>query len=67
MLTYKPHIAKAAKRGIKAALALKRLKNLKPETTCQLFVLTVAPVVDYALPIWAPDATLAFLHALDTI
>lgn len=30
-LSYKQHIAQAAKRGIKAALALKRLKNLRPE------------------------------------
>ena len=66
-LTYKHHIAKAAKRGIKAALALKRLKNLKPETTRQLFVSTVAPVVDYALPIWAPGATLSSLRTFDTI
>lgn len=31
--TYKYYITKAAKRGIKAALALRQLKNLKPETT----------------------------------
>lgn len=41
-LTYKQHIAKAAKRGIKAALALSRLKNLKPESSRLLFTSTVA-------------------------
>lgn len=66
-LTYKHHIAKAAKRGIKAALALKRLKNLKPEITRQLFVSTVAPVVDYASPIWVPGATLSSLRTLDNL
>ena len=50
-LTYKHHIAKAAKKDIKAALALKRLKNLKPDITRQLFISTIAPVVDYALSI----------------
>ena len=66
-LTYKHHIAKTDKRGIKAALVLKRLKNLKPEITCQLFVSTVAPMVDYALPIWASGTTLSSLCTLDTI
>lgn len=32
-LSYRQHIAQATKRGIKAALALKRLKNLTPEVT----------------------------------
>lgn len=66
-LTYKHHIAKAAKRGIQAALALKRLKNLKPEISRLLFTSTVAPVVDYASPIWAPSATQSSLCTLDTV
>lgn len=52
-LTYKYHFANAAKRGIKAVLALKQLKYRKPETNRQLFVLMVAPVIDYTLSIWA--------------
>ncbi len=32
-LTYKEHIAKVLKRGITAALSLKRLRNLRPEST----------------------------------
>ena len=47
-LNYRQHIAQATKRGIKSALALKRLRNLKREVTRQLFVSTVAPVVNYA-------------------
>lgn len=66
-LTYKHHIAKAAKKGIKAALALKRLKNLKPEISRLLFTSTVAPVVVYASPIWAPSATQSSLRTLDTV
>lgn len=61
-LRYRQHIAQATKRGITAALALKRLKNLKPEVTRQLFVSTLAPLVDYASPIWAPDATMSALQ-----
>ena len=49
--TYKHHIAKAAKKNIKVALALKWLKNLRPKTSQQVFASTVAPVIDYALPI----------------
>ncbi len=66
-LSYKQHIAQAVKRGIKAALALKRLKNLRPEIPRQLFVSTIAPVVDYASPIWAPGATISALRILDDV
>lgn len=66
-LTYKQHIAKAAKRGIKAALVLSRLKNLRPEISRLLFTSTVAPVVDYASPIWAPGATQSSLNILNTV
>ena len=48
-------------------LALKRSKHLKPETTSQLFISTIAPVVDYASPIRAPGATQTSLRMLDTI
>ena len=45
-LRYHSHIARACKRG--TILALKRLKNLRPEAARQLFTSTVAPVIDYA-------------------
>lgn len=47
-LRYKQHIAKAATKGLKAAMALKRLRGLSPATARRLFELTVASVVNYA-------------------
>ena len=51
-LRYKKHIAKTATKGLKAALALKRLRMLSPSTAQQLFNATVAPVMDYASNVW---------------
>jgi hypothetical protein len=51
-LRYRKHIAKAATKGLKAALALRRLKMLSPSTARQLFGATVAPVMDYASNVW---------------
>jgi hypothetical protein len=45
---YKEHMARAASKGLEAAMELKRLKGLPPATARQLFEATVAPVVDYA-------------------
>ena len=50
-LRYKQYIAKVATRGLTAAIALKRLRIVSPLTARQLFKVTVAPVVDYALNI----------------
>ncbi|KYK58871.1 hypothetical protein DCS_05889 [Drechmeria coniospora] len=51
-LKYKEHIARAATKGLKAAMELKRLKGLSPATARQLFTAMVAPVVDYASNVW---------------
>jgi len=51
-LRYKQHIARVSAKGLEAALALKRLKMLSPQTARQLFVATVAPVMDYAASVW---------------
>ncbi len=56
-LKYKEHILRARDKGIKAALALKRLRNLRPETARKLFHSKVTPITDYASPIWASAAT----------
>jgi hypothetical protein len=40
------HIARAASKGLKAAMELKRLRRLSPLTARQLFTSMVAPVVD---------------------
>ncbi|CRG92890.1 hypothetical protein PISL3812_09965 [Talaromyces islandicus] len=51
-LKYKEHIARAAAKGLEAAMELKRLRGLSPATARQLFTSTVAPVVDYASNVW---------------
>jgi ribonuclease HI len=55
-LRYKLHGARAAKRGLIAATALRRLRGLLPKVARQLYIATVAPVIDYASPIWYPRA-----------
>ena len=51
-LKYKEHMARAASKGLKAVMELKRLRGLSPATARQLFAATVAPVVDYASNVW---------------
>ena len=51
-LRFKEHIANAATKGLTAAMALRRLKMISPQTTRQLFRATVAPVADYASSVW---------------
>ncbi|RKK21135.1 hypothetical protein BFJ66_g17708, partial [Fusarium oxysporum f. sp. cepae] len=58
-LHYKQHIARAATKGLEAAIELKRLKGMAPSTTRQLFTAMVAPVVDYASNVW--------MHACKTV
>ncbi|CRL30028.1 Nematode reverse transcriptase-like [Penicillium camemberti] len=51
-LKYKEHIARAASKGLEAAMELRRLRGLSPATARQLFSSTVALVVDYASNVW---------------
>ena len=51
-LKYKEYIARAASKGLEAAMELRRLRGLSPATARQLFTSTVAPVVDYASNVW---------------
>jgi hypothetical protein len=51
-LRYKQHVARAATKGLKAAMALKRLRGLSPNTARRLFETTVVPTVDYASSVW---------------
>ncbi|KAI7722998.1 hypothetical protein KC353_g1 [Hortaea werneckii] len=51
-LRYQEHTARAATRGLQAAMALKRLRGLSPSVSRKLFNATVAPVVDYASSVW---------------
>jgi len=54
-LRFHEHLARAAKRAEKAAMGLNRLRGLQPRTARQLFTATVAPVMDYAAPIWSSN------------
>jgi hypothetical protein len=49
-LKYKAYIARAASKGLEAAM--ERLRGLSPSTARQLFTSTVALVVDYASNVW---------------
>jgi hypothetical protein len=49
---YKEHIARAASKGLEAAMELRRLRGLTPASARQLFTSTVAPVADYASNVW---------------
>jgi hypothetical protein len=51
-LKYKEHIARAASKGLEAAMELRRLRGLSPATARQLFTAIVAPAVDYTSNIW---------------
>ncbi|EFY94484.2 hypothetical protein MAA_10063 [Metarhizium robertsii ARSEF 23] len=51
-LKYKQHIARAASKGLEAALELTRLKGLSTAAARRLFSASVAPVVDYASNTW---------------
>lgn len=64
-LRFKEHAKRIAIKGIKAVLALKRLKGLQARTARQLYQATVIPIIDYASPIWSPTATNLILKALE--
>jgi ribonuclease HI len=64
-LRFKHHIARAAKRGTNAALALRRIKGMTSKTTRQLFTAMVAPVTDYASPVWSPVLTISTTRMLN--
>ncbi|KAJ5215587.1 uncharacterized protein N7498_001994 [Penicillium cinerascens] len=51
-LRFKSHIGKAAKKGMEAVLALRRLHGLPPSVARQLFTSTVASKIDYAATVW---------------
>lgn len=63
-LQYQEHIGNVAKKGVLATLALKRLRNLRPEMVKRLYISTVIPVTDYASVIWAPNASKSALSPL---
>ena len=66
-LTYKSHIAKEMKKGLRAALTLKRIHNSRPEVTRQLYTARVTSKIDYVLIIWAPNATAITIKGLKRV
>ncbi|KAG7145205.1 RNA-directed DNA polymerase mobile element jockey like protein [Verticillium longisporum] len=66
-LRYKKHIARAATKGLKAAMALRRLRGLAPSVARQLYTSTVAPVMDYASCIWMNACGETLVKPLDRV
>ncbi|KAG6997033.1 RNA-directed DNA polymerase from mobile element jockey [Fusarium oxysporum f. sp. conglutinans] len=66
-LHYKQHIARAATKGLEAAMELRRLKGMAPSTTRQLFTAMVAPVVDYASNVWMHACKTASAYAVHRV
>ncbi|KAM9873826.1 reverse transcriptase [Verticillium dahliae] len=69
-LRYREHIARVPTKGLEATMKLKRLRGLTPATARQLFMATVAPVVDYASDIWrhrCKDRTAAAINRVQKI
>jgi hypothetical protein len=56
-LRYHVHAGRMAKRGLRAAQALRRLKGLQPRVTRQLYTSMVTPVIDYASVVWSTLAS----------
>ena len=65
-MSMKNHVAGVVKRTTIAALALRRLKGLRPSTARHLFIATVAPVADYASPVWSQHCPSGTLNRLDS-
>ena len=65
-LRFREHVARAANRGTRAALALGRLTALLPSTARRLYTAAVAPVVDYGCAVWGGAASAA-LKALNVV
>jgi len=61
----KLHLARLGKRGINAALTLKRVRGISPKVARTLFNSKVASVMDYAAPIWSEGTAVAAKKPLD--
>ena len=66
-LRFQQHAARAAKRGVNAALALRRIKGMTVKVARQLFLGTVAPTGDYASPIWSTRLTARTMRMLNQV
>lgn len=69
-LQYKQHIARAATKGLEAAMQLKRLSGLSPSAARHLFIANVAPAMDYASSVWmhgCVDRTIKAIHRVQNL
>jgi hypothetical protein len=51
-LRYRQHVARAATKGLKAVMALKRLQGLPLAIVRRLFEVLIIPVINYASSVW---------------
>lgn len=63
-LRFRSHVAHAAAKAQEAALAVKRLKGLRPRAIRQMVTAVVWPVADYASPVWYPRSTESLVKTL---
>lgn len=61
------HISVVGDNDIEAALALKKLKNLRPGITRSLYKTTLAPKVNYGVVILSPNASKVAPFLLDQV
>jgi hypothetical protein len=66
-LRYRSHMALAATKGLKVAMALKRLQMTSPSMARQLFTCMVAPVVDYAMVVWKHACNVRAMTAFNRV
>ena len=66
-LNFRAHVAEAAARAQEVALAVKRLKGLRPKAIRQMVAAVVWPVADYASPVWYPRGANSLIKLLTTV
>lgn len=66
-LRFKDQAREVAVKGLILALALEILRGLKTYTARRVYNATVAPIIEYAAPEWAPTVTNLVLTALEPI
>ena len=54
-------------KGVNTALALKRLRKLRPDTARKLLQAKVVPLIDYASPIWSPGLSISLINKLNIL
>jgi len=66
-LHYRTHMALAATKGLKVAMALKRLQMTSSSMARQLFTCMIASVVDYAMVVWRHACNVRAMTAFNRV